>query len=129
MTAMGCPAHRETQGLRYPSGQGIGSWQTRHEFEPSTIKDPPWSQRTPLAGISSNFNLKQFYQRTGKKLFEAVAMATGQTSFQIVARKKNCCVKRLYLYPTSESASGIRSERAAFWWRTEESIIFNKVIK
>ncbi|GFV94439.1 uncharacterized protein TNCV_3352771 [Trichonephila clavipes] len=29
------------KGLRLPSGQGVGSWQTYHEFEPSTTKDPP----------------------------------------------------------------------------------------
>ncbi|GFW59660.1 transposable element Tcb2 transposase [Trichonephila clavipes] len=29
-----------TEGLRYPSGQGIGSWQACHELEPSTTKDP-----------------------------------------------------------------------------------------
>ncbi|GFW43703.1 hypothetical protein TNCV_4770521 [Trichonephila clavipes] len=28
-------------GLRQPNGQGIGSWQACHEFEPNTTKDPP----------------------------------------------------------------------------------------
>ncbi|GFU73807.1 hypothetical protein TNCV_554351 [Trichonephila clavipes] len=27
-------------GLRLPCGQGIGSWQAYHEFEPSTTTDP-----------------------------------------------------------------------------------------
>ncbi|GFV38347.1 hypothetical protein TNCV_3633541 [Trichonephila clavipes] len=28
-------------GLRYPSGQCIGSWKACHEFEPSTTNDLP----------------------------------------------------------------------------------------
>ncbi|GFU98605.1 hypothetical protein TNCV_3654361 [Trichonephila clavipes] len=29
------------RGLRWPSGQGIGSWQACRESEPSTAKEPP----------------------------------------------------------------------------------------
>ncbi|GFX96389.1 hypothetical protein TNCV_2055081 [Trichonephila clavipes] len=35
-----------TMGLRQPSGQGIGSRQTCHEFELSTTKDPPLPLKT-----------------------------------------------------------------------------------
>ncbi|GFV70983.1 hypothetical protein TNCV_2355271 [Trichonephila clavipes] len=40
-------------GLRYPSGQGIGSWQACHEFEPSTPKDPPCRAAMPVKTIES----------------------------------------------------------------------------
>ncbi|GFX59460.1 nucleic-acid-binding protein from transposon X-element [Trichonephila clavipes] len=42
MTTKPHPKTVQTQtGLRWPSGQGIGSWQACHDFDPSTTEEPP----------------------------------------------------------------------------------------
>ncbi|GFT93889.1 histone-lysine N-methyltransferase SETMAR [Trichonephila clavipes] len=38
-------------GLRYSSGQGIGTWQAGLEFEPSTTKDSPYKTASQTAEI------------------------------------------------------------------------------
>ncbi|GFX84263.1 hypothetical protein TNCV_3976081 [Trichonephila clavipes] len=38
----------DVKGLQQPSGQGIGSRQACHEFDPSTTKDSPCRERNTL---------------------------------------------------------------------------------
>ncbi|GFT41769.1 hypothetical protein TNCV_4708241 [Trichonephila clavipes] len=37
-----------------PSGQGIGSWQACHDFEPSTTKDPPCREAMHVKSVKSS---------------------------------------------------------------------------
>ncbi|GFV40420.1 hypothetical protein TNCV_2535881 [Trichonephila clavipes] len=57
------------------------------------------SQRTPLARISSNFHLEQFFQLTGKKLFGAVVMATRRSPQNVLAVYQSIAID---LMPTTD---------------------------